>query len=185
LSGCPGCEHDQVGVQELETERLRLERPVLADVAGVFAILGDPLTVEHNPSDLLNDEGDAAELVARWVRHWDDHGFGYWCARTRGTDRIIGYVGVKRMTVRDNRVLNLVCRLVPDAWGHGLATEAVTGVVSWVRAEMPTAVILARVRPDNLASQNVAVKAGLRRDAALDDLGEDGLDWAYSNREPL
>jgi RimJ/RimL family protein N-acetyltransferase len=86
------------------------------------------------------------------------------------------------MTVRDQPVLNLVCRLVPDAWGRGLATEAVAGVVSRVRAEMPTEVILARVRPQNLASQNVAVKAGLHRDTALDDHGEDGLDWAYTNR---
>ena len=87
------------------------------------------------------------------------------------------------MTVRDQPVLNLVCRLVPDAWGRGLATEAVAGVVSRVTAEMPTEVLLARVRPENVASRNVALKAGLHRDTALDDHGEDGLDWAYTNRD--
>jgi len=172
-----------VGAQDLTTNRLRLDGPVLADVAGVFAILSDSQTVVHNPSDLLTHEVDASELVARWICHWDEHGLGYWCARARGSDRIIGYVGVKRMTVQDQSVLNLVCRLVPDAWRRGLATEAVEGVVSWVMAEKPSEVILARVRPENLASQNVAVKAGLHRDVALDDEGEDGLDWAYTNRE--
>ena len=85
--------------------------------------------------------------------------------------------------MRDQPVLNLVCRLVPDAWGRGLGAEAVASVVSRVTAEMPTAVTLARVRPENVASQNVAVKAGLHRDTALDDPGEDGLDWAYTNRD--
>ncbi len=51
-----------MGAQELKTERLQLDRPVLADVAGVFAILGDPRTVEHNPSELLTDEVETAEL---------------------------------------------------------------------------------------------------------------------------
>ncbi|MBT9255295.1 GNAT family N-acetyltransferase [Phycicoccus sp. KQZ13P-1] len=171
-----------MGIAEPQTERVRLDRPLATDAPGVFAILGDARTVEHNPSELLNDEGGATELVSRWIRHWDEHGFGYWCARLPGEDRIIGYVGVKRMTVRARPVLNLVYRLAPDAWGRGLATEAVAGVVSRVAARMPAEVILARVRPGNLASQNVAVKVGLRRDIALDDHGEDGLDWAFTNR---
>ncbi len=167
----------------LETDRLRLDRPVPADAAGVFAVLGDPRTVVHNPSDLLRDEGEAVELVARWVHHWEEHGFGYWCVRMSGSDRVIGYVGVKRMTVHGSRVLNLVCRLAPEAWGAGLATEAVSVVVSWVASEMPTETILGRVRPGNRASQNVARKAGLLRDIAMDDEGEDGLDWAFTNRK--
>lgn len=167
----------------LETERLRLDRPARADAAGVFAILGDSRTVEHNPSDLLREESEAVELVDRWVRHWDEHGFGYWCVRMAGSNRVIGYVGVKRMTVRGSRVLNLVCRLGPDTWGRGLATEAVSAVVSSVASEMPTETILGRVRPGNSASQNVARKAGLQRDTTLDDEGEDGLDWAFTNRK--
>ena len=167
----------------LETERLRLDRPVPADAAGVFAILGDPRTVEHNPSDLLTDESEAVELVDRWVHHWEEHGFGYWCVRIAGSDRVIGYAGVKRMTVHGSRVLNLVCRLGPESWGQGLATEAVSVVVSSVASEMPTETILGRARPGNRASQNVAQKAGLRRDIALDDTGEDGLDWAFTNRK--
>ena len=78
----------------MRTERLRLTRPLATDSAGVFAILGNPRTVEHNPSDRLEDRVEAAELVVRWVRHWDEHGFGYWCVRESGSDRIIGYAGV-------------------------------------------------------------------------------------------
>src|SRR6476469_7111368 len=138
----------------MRTERLLLARPLATDAAGVFAILGDPRTVEHNPSERLGDQGEASELVARWLRHWDEHGFGYWCVRESGSDRIIGYAGVKRMQVHGRPVLNLVYRFVPEVWGRGLATEAAAAVVSTVLDEMPTETVLARVRPDNLSSRH-------------------------------
>lgn len=172
-----------MGAQELTTERLRLARPVVTDSAGVFAILGDPRTVEHNPSDRLEDRGAAAELVSRWVRHWEEHGFGYRCVRQRGSDRIIGYAGVKRMVMHGRPVLNLVYRFVPEVWGRGFATEAAAAVVSTTGDEMPAETIVARVRPDNRSSQNVALKAGLQRDPTMDCQGEDGLDWAFTSRE--
>ena len=167
---------------EIRTDRLWLTRPTVADSAGVLAILDDPRTVEHNPSDRVDDHDAAAALVARWVRHWDEHGFGYWCVRAPA-ERIVGYSGVKRMVMGGRPVLNLVYRFVPEVWGQGFATEAAAAVVSRASAEMPSETIVARVRPDNTASQNVALKAGLHRDAAMDCEGEDGLDWAFTSRE--
>jgi ribosomal-protein-alanine N-acetyltransferase len=171
-----------VGTLEMRTKRLRLARPVPTDSAAVFAILGDPRTVEHKPSDRLEDRGEAAELVARWVRHWEEHGFGYWCVRESGSDRIIGHAGVKWMLM-PRPVLNLVYRFVPEMWGRGIATEAAAAVVSKALEKIPAETIVARVRPDNRPSQNVALKAGLQRDATMDCQGEDGLDWAFTNRK--
>ena len=112
-------------------------QPVATDSAGMLAILGDPRTVEHNPSDRLEDRGEASALVARWVRHWEDHGFGYWCVRESRSDRIIGYAGVKRMLIHGRPVLNLVYRFVPEVWGRGFATEAASAVVSRALDDMP------------------------------------------------
>jgi [ribosomal protein S5]-alanine N-acetyltransferase len=182
-SAAAAWDHPAVGAQELRTKRLRLTRPVATDSSGVFAILGDPRTVEHNPSDRLKDGGEAAELVARWVRHWEEHGFSYWCVRESGSNRIIGYAGVKWMPMRGRTVLNLVYRFLPEVWGRGFASEAAAAILSRVLDEMPEEVIVARVRPDNRPSQNVALKAGLQRDATMDCQGEDGLDLAYTSRD--
>lgn len=176
------CEDPTVGARDLTTERLTLSRPRLSDAAQVFAVLGDPRTVEHNPSDRLETHGESAELVTRWIRHWEEHGFGYWCVRERSSERVIGYAGVKRMTLQGRPVVNLVYRFVPEEWGQGYATEAAAAIVAQLRRETPTESIVARVRPDNLASQNVALKVGLKRDAELDCQGEDGPDWVFSNR---
>jgi RimJ/RimL family protein N-acetyltransferase len=47
-------------------------------------------------------------------------------------------------------------------------------------AHGPRHPIIARVRPDNVASTRVATRVGLRRAAHLDNDGEDALDWIYT-----
>ena len=68
-------------------------------------------------------------------------------------------------------------------WGRCFATEAAAAVVSRASDKMPAETIVARVRPDNRSSRNVALKVGLHRDAAMDCQGEDGLDWAFTSPE--
>lgn len=164
------------------TTRLRLDVPTLDDAAGIFAILGDARTVEHNPSDRLADLVETRALVTRWIEHWGERSFGYWCVRQADDPRVIGYCGLKQMTVHAMPVLNLVYRFAPDAWGHGYATEAASAAVGWIEERRPGETVIARVRPDNTASTSVALKAGLQRDPDLDVMGEDGLDLAFTNR---
>ncbi|MEU4390536.1 GNAT family N-acetyltransferase [Kribbella sp. NPDC023855] len=166
----------------LSTSRLVLSVPAAEDAEAIFTIAGDRATVAHNPSDLLADVVEAQELVNRWIQHWRDRGLGYWCVRETGQPRVIGYCGVKAMSAHGQPVLNLIYRFAPDVWGRGYATEAATAVVAGVAERHPDATIIARVRPANQGSQNVALKAGLRRDPAMDEPGEDGLDLAYTNR---
>jgi ribosomal-protein-alanine N-acetyltransferase len=164
------------------TARLQLAPPTSEDAPGILAIAGDLRAVQHNPSDLLADLNEANELIGQWIRHWLDQGVGYWCVREAGQSRIVGYCGLKTSTVNGCSVLNLIYRFAPDMWGCGYATEAAAAAVAWGREHWPDKVIVARVRPNNLASQNVALKAGLRRDEDFDAQGEDGQDLAFTNR---
>ena len=104
--------------------------------------------------------------------------------REHDATEVVGCCGLKRMTAAGQPVLNLLYRFRPEVWGRGYATEAASAVVAWGARHRPGETILARVRPDNLASQRVALRAGLRRDPALDEPGEDGDDLAFSNRVP-
>ena len=160
---------------ELLTERLSLRRPTPADIDAILAVHADPRAVAHNPSDGLATRDEAAELYARWDEHWRCHGFGYWVVRRHGVDEQLGFCGLKYV---DERLLNLFYRFAPDSWGQGIATEAATAVVRWA-AQLPDHTVIARVRPDNEASQGVAVRAGLSRATHLDAEGYDGLDWVF------
>ncbi len=163
---------------ELLTARLSLRRPESGDAAAVLAVHANPLACAHNPPDALSTMAEAEDLLARWQDHWRRFGFGYWVVRRRGEQPVLGFCGLKVMTLRDQRVLNLFYRLDPGCWGDGVATEAATEVVRWAAARGEP--VVARVRPANVASQRVAVRAGLRRAEHLDEVGQDGLDWIYT-----
>lgn len=166
---------------ELRTSRLSLRKPVHSSADAVLSLLSNPDVVHHNRSDLVTDPSEASALIDRWLRHWNQYGFGYYCIFDK-EGSLIGNCGVRHMRVHGHDVLNLMYRFLPRSWGKGYATEAAAAVLSWVHGNCPEATVLARVRPQNVRSHKVATKIGLRRDPRFDDMGEDGIDWAYTNR---
>ncbi|WP_426937494.1 GNAT family N-acetyltransferase [Brevibacterium sp. LE-L] len=170
------------GTRRLHTSRLVLDVPDRDDAADIFAIVGDHRAVAHNPSDYVSDLEEATELIERWLRHWADHEYGYWCVREIRTGRIIGYCGTKRMHINGMPARNLIARFHPDAWGSGYATEAVKAALERADAHAEDGPVVARVRPENLASRNVALKLGLRRDPDMDERGPDGIEEVFSDR---
>jgi RimJ/RimL family protein N-acetyltransferase len=166
-----------------QTARLSLQRPARADIDATYRIHSDPRACMHNPSDMLASHTDAEDLYLRWDEHWSRHDFGYWRIESRSghePEAILGFCGFKLMQLQDREVLNLFYRLDPAAWGDGVASEAAIAVVAWANRYAPGYPIIARVRPDNIASSRVATRAGLRRAEYLDTYGEDGLDWIYA-----
>jgi len=139
----------------------------------------DPRACAHNPSDALATRAEAAGLFEYWDEHWRRFGFGYYVVRRLARAGPLGFCGVKFMTFRERRILNLFYRLDPAAWGDGIAGEAAEAVVGWTTRHLPGYPVVARVRPENVASQRVAVRAGLVRAEALDGRGLDGFDRIY------
>ncbi len=169
----------------LVTERLSLRRPVSADAPAVLGILSNPAVVRHNPSDLVTELEDVEALVERWQAHWDRYGFGNCSVFDESSGRLVGNCGVRWMTIREHRVLNLMYRFHQTTWGRGYATEAAGAALHWAEKSLPNHLVVARIRPMHTASQRVETKVGLRRDPAFDDVGADGMDWAFTNaREP-
>jgi [ribosomal protein S5]-alanine N-acetyltransferase len=170
---------------ELLTARLSLRRPTAADIDAIFEIQGDPKACVHNPSDCLSRREGAEELYQRWDDQWERYGYGYWVVRRLGSDVQLGFCGVKAMELNGMRVLNLFYRFAPSAWGRGFACEAAIAVAVWASRQVPDRPLIARVRPGNVASQRVAIQAGLSRAEHLDTTGEDGVDWIFAANLPV
>ncbi|MFF4576123.1 GNAT family N-acetyltransferase [Streptomyces sp. NPDC001410] len=165
--------------EELQTARLSLRRPVEADIDAIFAVHSDPETCSHNPSDALARFEEAEALYRRWDDQWRRHGYGYWVVRRHGCDQQLGCCGVKPMELHGERVLNLFYRFAASAWGQGFAGEAAAAVTAWASRHLPDLPLIARIRPANVTSQRVALRAGLGRAQHLDTEGYDGFDWIY------
>jgi RimJ/RimL family protein N-acetyltransferase len=168
----------------LQTARLSLRRPTVGDIDAIFEIQGDPRACHHNPSDRLSQCEEAEELYRRWDEQWRRYGYGYWVVCRHGSDVQLGFCGVKPMELSGLKVLNLFYRFDPSAWGKGFASEAATAVAAWASWQVPELPLIARVRPANVASQRVAIRAGLIRAEHLDTTGEDGVDWIFAVNLP-
>jgi len=175
----------ETGDEELLTPRLALRRPVRQDTGAIFSIHSDPRTCVHNPSDALTTREDAELLFERWDEHWRQFGFGHWVVRWRNSEPPLGFCGVRVMQLAGRRVLSLFCRLDAQAWGRGVGSEATAEVVRWASRRLSEYSMIARVRPQNVASQRVATHAGLIRAEHLDGPGFDGLDWIYALRSSV
>jgi ribosomal-protein-alanine N-acetyltransferase len=169
----------------LTTRRLTLRRPTPADVPTILELHADPEAIRHNPSDAVTTVVEARGRFARWDAQWEQCGYGYWVVTAPAPYGVVGFCGLKPVPLGDREVLNLFYRFTPSAWGRGFATEAARRVVSWARDHRPEWTVVARVRPLNVASQKVAVNAGLARAPSLDTAGEDGPDWAYATGAKL
>ncbi|MFF2412401.1 GNAT family N-acetyltransferase [Streptomyces sp. NPDC058092] len=88
------------------------------------------------------------------------------------------------MDLHRTQVLHLFYRSATSAWGQGFAGEAATKVTAWVSRHVPDLPLIARVRPANIASRRVAIRAGPTRTEHLDGAGYAGLDWIYASKLP-
>jgi ribosomal-protein-alanine N-acetyltransferase len=169
-------------METIATARLVLRKPESGDAAFVLALLSDPGTTAHNPSDALVELGEAASLLLRWNEQWAS-GLGYWVVQD-ATGTPIGVCGVKAVDLAGRPVWNLLYRFLPSAWGHGFAREAAAEAVRAADVVDPERPVIARVRPANTASARVAAAIGLQRRPDLDVVGDDGPDevWAAAVR---
>jgi [ribosomal protein S5]-alanine N-acetyltransferase len=164
----------------LLSDRLSLRRPTTSDIDEIYAIHSDPRACFHNPSDALATRDDAERLFERWNDQWERFGYGYWVVCLRRSSEPIGFCGLKTVEFRARQTLNLFYRFKPASWGNGYASEAARLVVDWATSQLPGHPLIARVRPENIASQRVAARAGLVRSEDLDEVGHDGFDWIYT-----
>lgn len=173
--------------ERLLTARLSLQRPTSADIDAIYRIHHDARATAHNPADRLVTRADAEDRYRRWDQHWQRHGFGYWVIYPRDAHEprlSLGFCGLKLMRLVNREVLNLLYRLDPAIWGNRVATEAAAAVVDWAAAHQQERPVVARIRPDNIASARVAARIGMHRAEHLDTYGEDGLDWVFTKNWP-
>jgi ribosomal-protein-alanine N-acetyltransferase len=162
------------------TTRLSLDRPQSSDLDVMWRIHSDPRTNVHNPAGPLPDRKSAERRLDEWMKHWREHGFGYWSVRHEG--RIIGFAGLRTSAWNGRSSLNLYYRFDPEAWGHGYAAEAATAAVDIWRSTLAKRPLIAYTKSANVGSQKTALAAGLERRPDLDQFTTDpeGADIVFA-----
>jgi RimJ/RimL family protein N-acetyltransferase len=137
----------------LETERLMLRRPTLADVEAITRLAGDRRIAENTRLPHPYSQDHAVEFV-RHVAHTQKAAF-----LIEENFMPIGMVGV---TWREPEAPELGYWLGVDHWGQGFATEAARAAIDFAFEEFDIEHLRSGARVANPASRNVLEKCGFQ-----------------------
>jgi RimJ/RimL family protein N-acetyltransferase len=154
-----------MGEVVLETARLRLRVPTLADFDAIHA-----LTLNDRVRTFLGSQPPSVEdSFARFLRGlgcWHLFGWGQFVAETKSAATFVGSLGLFRAMrgLGDDFDLDPETGWVlhEDHWGQGYATEAMSAVLGWLDAVHGPCRTVCIISPGNTASERVAAKLGYR-----------------------
>lgn len=147
----------------IETARLVLRPHVPGDFADIARLWGDPAVTRFIGGRPSTAEESWARLL-RYLGLWPALGFGYFAVTDRATGAFLGDVGLADF--HRDIAPSLVGMaeagwvLAPEAWGRGIATEALMAVLDWYRATPAARPVACIVAPDNAGSLRVARRCG-------------------------
>jgi RimJ/RimL family protein N-acetyltransferase len=153
--------------QPLETARLLLRLPDLADTEPLMDIFWDPEIVAQKQVTLTEPPGDLAQArrkTAAMIRHWESRGYGLWIVVETATQQVIGVVGLQKW--QNWPGIELVWLLHRSRWGHGFATEALRAALQWTWDTTEIDRLISLIWPDDLRSIHLAMKIGERFERA-------------------
>jgi len=147
--------------QRLSTERLELRPATIEDADAVFGYASDPGVSRYLPWRPHASREDTIDFLRRCEQDWRDGSAFPWVIVEAG--RVVGMIeaGI------DGYRASLGYVLASDAWGRGIATEAVEAVVGAL-LELPELWrVWATCDVENRASARVLEKAGFSFEGVL------------------
>ena len=151
------------------TERLHLRRWRRADREPFAELNADAEVVRYIRDGRPMTRAESDAMLDAIEAHWDEHGFGLWCAAPRDDpDVCIGFVGLAVPSFLPSVLpaVEVGWRLARGAWGRGLATEGAHAALDHAFGPLELKSVISVIDPANTRSVRVAEKLGMRRGAA-------------------
>jgi RimJ/RimL family protein N-acetyltransferase len=154
----------------LHTERLTLRPLSLDDWEAYAAAWADPRMTEFiggQPRARTESWGKFLQGIGLWPLL----GYGYWSFIDRASGTFLGNGGLARFERGLPELEGYPeagWAFVPDAWGRGLATEAMAAILGWADEALGRPEIRCIIDPGNAASKCVAAKLGFEAMGEVD-----------------
>lgn len=160
------------------TERLLLRPLDRADASEVLCLLNDPEWLARVGDRGLRSLEDAEHFLAEgyWTRY-ASQGFGFYALERRWQPGLIGVCGLAQRDYLD--APDIGYGLLPQGRGQGLAQEAARAVLAFAW-ELGLQRVLATVRLDNTASQQVLERLGMARQRQMLSPSSGQALWVYA-----
>jgi len=148
-----------MNIPTLTTPRLTLRPFTEADAEPLHRILNEGGILRYFPRPEPPDLARVERLIAGQLRHWEEHGLGWWAVELRSTGELLGWNGLQYLP--DTEEVEVGYLLSRRHWGQGLATEGAQAALRFGVETLRLGSIVGIVHPENIASQRVLAKAGL------------------------
>ena len=151
--------------RRIETERLVLRHWRDEDLDGFAAMNADAEVMRFIGDGHVQDRAEAADLLGRIRRGWDDHGFGRWALERRSDGVFAGFCGVGFLKSFPELAgePEIGWRLPRALWGAGYATEAAIASRDDFFQTTEYDHLISLSNPGNVASERIMAKLGMRR----------------------
>lgn len=147
----------------LETDRLKLIPLALEHIDNLADLDSDPEVMHYITDGVPRDRKHQEEAVPRVIKYMEENpGLGLWVAFLKDSQEFMGWYILKHLP--DNGEVEVGFRLKKKFWGNGYSTEAGKKLIHHGFETVGLKRIAAIVRPDNLASQAVIKKIGLKEE---------------------
>ena len=170
-------------VPQIETPRLLLRSWRDEDLDAYARMCADPEVMRYLPSTLTCEQSE--QQIAKFVRHWEERGFGLWAVEIRETGAFAGFVGLQHSEdwPEGEHKTEVGWRLDRSYWGQGLATEGALASLHYGFEDLGLERIISITLPENVASRRVMEKSGLSLRGEARWRGFDVVWYDISRRE--
>lgn len=144
----------------LETERLYLREMNQGDFDSLCKILQDEDTM-YAYEGAFSDE-EVQEWLDRQISRYQKWNFGLWAVILKETDEMIGQCGLTMQLWKETEVLEIGYLFNRYYWHKGYAIESAKACKKYAFKKLKADEVCSIIRDTNTASQNVAVRNGMR-----------------------
>jgi len=150
----------------IETERLLLRKPRVADAADLAVAYSDPEVMRFIGDGSTATVAEIEDEIRQWLERWESWGMSLYSLERREDRRVLGRAGFLLWDPETWQVpgdeTELGWLLAREHWGHGYAAEAAFALRDWAFGERGLSRVISLIQPENLRSIRVAEKLGER-----------------------
>lgn len=150
----------------LETDRLVLRKLTRDDAADLFEYASVPEVSKFLPWDTHETEQHTKDFIETSIEYYESGQLAPWGIALKSNDKLIGTIEFVRWLPNHFRA-EIAFVLSNRFWGRGLTLEATKRVVRFGFEKMELQKIEAQARIENVQSQRVLQKLGMRFEGVL------------------
>lgn len=158
----------------VDTKRLRLRAPKLADLPALYAFYETDRS--HMVGGPMN-ERDVHRIMMSTIGSWALKGHGMWHIADKDTDALLGATGIIFAPTWDEPELGW--SILAQAEGKGIAFEAASAARHYAAQHLGHDAVISYIDPQNTRSENLARRLGAQIERSVEKFDKTVNIWRH------